>query len=138
MKEPQTLLYKKLMDQIPSPWPDNTLRQYIYNVNNQSKRCIVALDDDPTGTQTVHDIWALTSWDMESLHTALEYQEPAVYILTNSRSMSLHEAKLINQEIVSNLHIVAQKIGRPVTIVSRSDSTLRGHFPGGSDSIRHA
>ena len=136
MNEPQPALFEDMIKQLPSPWQDGTLRRKIYEENKESGRCIVALDDDPTGTQTVHDIWVLTSWDDESIRLALADNEPALYFLTNSRSMPFVDAQDINREIVTNLLCVAQEIRRPITLVSRSDSTLRGHFPGETDTIQ--
>jgi len=136
MNEPQPVLFEDMIKQLPSPWQDGMLRRKIYEGNKESGRCIVALDDDPTGTQTVHDIWVLTSWDDESIRSALLDYEPALYFLTNSRSMPCANAQALNREIVTNLLRVAQQVGRPVTLVSRSDSTLRGHYPGEIDAIQ--
>jgi uncharacterized protein YgbK (DUF1537 family) len=54
----------------------------------------------------------------------------AFYILTNSRSLPLTEAKKLNKEIGHKLKAVSQLKSREFVIISRSDSTLRGHFPG--------
>lgn len=64
--------------------------------------------------------------------------EPAVYILTNSRSLSLCDAKKLNREIASNLVQAARQEGRPIKVVSRSDSTLRGHYPGEVDALHES
>lgn len=43
-------------------WPGNPL-EYLSSMECQSKsKVLVVLDDDPTGTQTVHDIEVLTEW----------------------------------------------------------------------------
>lgn len=136
MDEPQPVPFKSLIDQQPPPWQDNMLRRKIYEGNKVSDRCIVALDDDPTGTQTVHGIWVLTRWDEESIRSALADSEHALYFLTNSRGMPLADATAVNREIITNLFRVAQQMGRPITLVSRSDSTLRGHYPGETDAIQ--
>jgi hypothetical protein len=47
---------------------------------------LVVLDDDPTGTQTVHDVPVLTVWDVDTLRAALAQPGPCFYILTNSRT----------------------------------------------------
>lgn len=88
---------------------------------------LIVLDDDPTGTQTVHDTPVLTTWDLEALRAEFEQPGPCFYILTNSRSLVANDAKALNHEIATNLRAAAD--GKPFTVVSRSDSTLRGHFP---------
>jgi len=138
MPEPQPVSFEQFIRNFPQPWFDTKLRKQIKRHVKETRRCIVALDDDPTGTQTVHDIWVVTQWDGVSLRKALADDEPAVYILTNSRSFSLSEAQEINREIGSNLVQAARLEGRPLTIVSRSDSTLRGHYPGEVDALKES
>jgi uncharacterized protein YgbK (DUF1537 family) len=138
MTEPAPLLKEDLFRALPPLWPDRTLRQQIYAHNTRAGRCVVALDDDPTGTQTVHDIWVLTRWDVSDLRAALSDGETALYILTNSRSMSLADAQQVNREIAANLAQAARSAHRQITVVSRSDSTLRGHFPGEVDALGEA
>lgn len=99
---------------------------------------MIVLDDDPTGTQTVHDVLVLTEWSQEELRSALEQPEPVFYILTNSRSFSEEEAVTINQEIASNLALAATEAGVDFAVISRSDSTLRGHFPAETDTLMAA
>jgi len=95
-----------------------------------SGKTLVVLDDDPTGTQTVHDVPVLTVWDVESLAAELASGASCFYILTNSRSLLPADAEYLSGEIGANLRIAAQRTGREFAITSRSDSTLRGHFPG--------
>jgi hypothetical protein len=57
---------------------------------------VIVLDDDPTGTQTVHGVPVLTEWSIESLCVELQDDLPVVYLLTNSRSLPLEEAQAIN------------------------------------------
>ena len=99
---------------------------------------VVVLDDDPTGTQTVHSIPVLTDWSAEVLQSELQNDIPAFYILTNSRSLPLEHAQAINKEIGCNLRFASLKTGHDFVVISRSDSTLRGHFPGEVDSLAHA
>lgn len=89
-------------------------------------RVIVVLDDDPTGTQTVHDIHILTEWSQDQLEVA--FNEHVFYILTNSRSMTNDKAYQLVYEICSNVREVSRKLNKPYVIITRSDSTLRGHF----------
>lgn len=88
---------------------------------------LVVLDDDPTGTQTVHGIPVLTEWSESSLRAEFDSESPAFFILTNTRAMDPAEAEKVNTEIAKSLKSAAN--GNPFTVASRSDSTLRGHFP---------
>jgi uncharacterized protein YgbK (DUF1537 family) len=92
-----------------------------------SGRTLVVLDDDPTGTQSVADLPVLTRWSAADFEWAFAQQAPAVYVLTNTRSLDPAEAGKRNREVVRNALAVAD--GRAIGFVSRSDSTLRGHFP---------
>lgn len=135
MKEPHSISKNELFSSLPPVWPNETLRLEINQHIKKSNRCIVVLDDDPTGTQTVHDVWVLTQWQVEDLLNALHDDEPVLYILTNSRAMPLKEAQNISREIAFNLIKAGEKANRPITVVSRSDSTLRGHYPGEVDAL---
>jgi uncharacterized protein YgbK (DUF1537 family) len=94
-----------------------------------SRRLVVALDDDPTGTQTVHGIPVLTAWEPEMLHAVFAEPGNVCYILTNSRSMQPDDARALNLAIAEAIHAASEATGRPFTLISRSDSTLRGHYP---------
>ena len=61
------------------------------------------LDDDPTGTQTVHDVPVLTVWDVDTLRAEFAQPGPCFYILTNSRSLPADAAGKLNREIARNL-----------------------------------
>jgi uncharacterized protein YgbK (DUF1537 family) len=98
-------------------------------------RLLVVLDDDPTGTQTVHNIPVLTSWDTDTLRTEFARNLPCCYILTNSRSMPLAQAQALHHEIATNLRAASQATQRDFRLISRSDSTLRGHYPGETDAL---
>ena len=91
-------------------------------------RVLVVLDDDPTGTQSVYDLPVLLTWTPQNLHWALR-QAPAVYVLTNSRSLSPDQAARRNREVARAAFSAAEELRLRVAFVSRSDSTLRGHFP---------
>jgi uncharacterized protein YgbK (DUF1537 family) len=99
---------------------------------------LVVLDDDPTGTQTVHDVPVLTEWSVETLRNELKCKAPLFYVLTNSRSLPLSEACAVNREIGRHLAEAAQQADRAYAVASRSDSTLRGHFPGEVEALAGA
>ncbi len=90
---------------------------------------IIVLDDDPTGTQTVHDIPVLTEWSEAAISNELDRGTQLFYILTNSRSFTTDVAKDLGLEIASNIHTISSAKGKKCMVISRSDSTLRGHYP---------
>ncbi len=92
-------------------------------------RILIVLDDDPTGTQSVADLPVLMNWSPASLEWALGQGSPAVYVMTNSRSLGPPEAEARNREIARNAFAASEVLGVSIDFVSRSDSTLRGHFP---------
>ena len=101
---------------------------------------IIVLDDDPTGSQTVHGCLLLTRWDPVTLSEALQDPSPLFFILTNTRGMDAGRAADLTRNVCTNLRsaldglAAAGKAIQPV-LVSRSDSTLRGHYPVETDVI---
>ena len=90
---------------------------------------LVVLDDDPTGVQTVHDVSVYTDWEEESIRKGFEEKEAMFFILTNSRSFSVEETTKVHQDIAARVAKVARDLGQDFMIISRGDSTLRGHYP---------
>jgi uncharacterized protein YgbK (DUF1537 family) len=99
---------------------------------------LVVLDDDPTGTQSVAGLPVLTRWEAEDLDWALAQDAPAVYVLTNTRSLGEEDAASRNREVVAVALAAAERAGKRVSFVSRSDSTMRGHFPLETDVLSAA
>jgi uncharacterized protein YgbK (DUF1537 family) len=99
---------------------------------------VVVLDDDPTGTQSVYDLPVLTRWDPDDFRWAFDLDAPAVYVLTNSRSLDPAAAAALVPEVIEAARAAAAERGLTLTFVSRSDSTLRGHFPLETDAIAAA
>ena len=127
----------ELFARLPAEWPTD-LRPAIQAQVNAGRRKIVVLDDDPTGTQTVHGVPVLTQWPVQLLQSELENDRPALYILTNSRSLPPASARALNTEIGRNLTAAARLAERKFVVVSRSDSTLRGHFPAEVEALDQA
>lgn len=97
---------------------------------------IIVLDDDPTGSQTVHSCLLLTKWDVPTLKLGLLDTAPIFFILTNTRAMTPLQAAEITREVCQNLKIALAETGvEDFVVVSRSDSTLRGHYPVETDVI---
>jgi len=122
-----------------------------------TKPKIIVLDDDPTGSQTVHSCLLLTRWDVETLRLGLNDESPIFFVLTNTRALTPEEAADRTREVCHNLKLALEADTPPrngegsqtplsnpppltggqggVLIVSRSDSTLRGHYPVETDVI---
>ncbi|WP_172370793.1 four-carbon acid sugar kinase family protein [Sporosarcina jiandibaonis] len=90
---------------------------------------IIVLDDDPTGVQTVHGISVYTDWSIESLEKGFEEENAMFFILTNSRGFTAAETTKAHTEIAANIVEVAKKLNKDFIVISRGDSTLRGHYP---------
>ena len=101
----------------------------------KSEKTIVVLDDDPTGTQTCYDVTVLISWRAELITEELKKKPSILYILTNSRSLPENDAVKRTLEICNNLKAAVKESEREIVVISRSDSTLRGHFPAEVDAI---
>lgn len=95
----------------------------------KSRKKIVVLDDDPTGVQTVHGVSVYTDWTEESIRQGFEEENRLFYILTNSRGFTVKQTSDAHREIAAAVSKTAGEMGREFLIMSRSDSTLRGHYP---------
>ncbi len=100
------------------------------------RRKIVVLDDDPTGVQTVHDVSVYTDWTEESIRSGFAEEGPLFYILTNSRGFTAAQTTQVHKDIAHRVARVAKETGVPYVIMSRSDSTLRGHYPLETELLR--
>jgi uncharacterized protein YgbK (DUF1537 family) len=116
------------LDDLPPPWADDLLPEIRAEIA-RSKRRLVVLDDDPTGTQTTHGVLVVTEWSEAALQTALREDRPALFVLTNSRSLPEPEAVALAKEAGRNLALAARSLGLEVAPGYRGDSTLRGHYP---------
>ncbi|MEK8089413.1 four-carbon acid sugar kinase family protein [Thermithiobacillus plumbiphilus] len=96
---------------------------------------IIVLDDDPTGSQTVHGCLLLTRWNVATLREALADASPLFFVLTNTRGMDAERAAAITREVCRNLKAALAGSDIQPVLVSRSDSTLRGHYPVETDVI---
>lgn len=117
-----------LFNTLPPEWNADVLPQIEAEVHADSRK-VVVLDDDPTGTQTVHGVPVVTDWSTEMLSSVFQHPDSLFYVLTNSRSLSPDAAEALNAEIAMNLLRAKEATGRDFVLISRSDSTLRGHYP---------
>lgn len=51
-----------VLKSLPSEWPEDPIEEIHALETQNNSKILVVLDDDPTGTQTVHDIEVLTEW----------------------------------------------------------------------------
>lgn len=129
------LSYEEVLAKYPLPKEaeiDAMLKPLIESDPNK----IVVLDDDPTGVQTVHDISVFTNWKDSSLKEAFNESNKVFYIMTNSRGMTPDETTKAHQEIIKATTKTATETGKPYFYISRSDSTLRGHYPLETELLR--
>jgi len=110
-------------------WEERELDELLKRYAVPLRRKLIVLDDDPTGVQTVHGIRVITAVDERLLEQAFVSRENLFYILTNSRGGSEAEASRLNRRIAAMLLSLSAKTGMPFTLISRGDSTLRGHYP---------
>ena len=137
MIEPSPIALQTLLDSLPPEWPEDVL-PLIQDEARAQGRVVVALDDDPTGTQTVHSIDVVTEWSVLTLADALASASTAFYVLTNSRALPADSAVALAREVGANLAQASRETGRDVVVFSRSDSTLRGHYPVEVDAVGEA
>lgn len=105
------------------------LEQMLAEEIKKSNKKFVVLDDDPTGVQTVHDITVFTDWSVESMKKGFALKDKIFYVLTNSRGLTAAQTTALHKEIAANVMEAASQMNQEFAVISRSDSTLRGHFP---------
>jgi len=108
---------------------DKEVDQLYHEALKKLNKKIVVLDDDPTGVQTVHDIYVYTSWDEETMTEGFQDENSVFFILTNSRGFTSDYTKKVHEEIGHTLEKVSKKTGKDYILISRSDSTMRGYYP---------
>jgi uncharacterized protein YgbK (DUF1537 family) len=119
------------------PVPDEAdLQRRLDRALDGLDRKIVVLDDDPTGVQTVHDIPVYTQWSKEALREGFREAGNLFFVLTNSRSFSSEKTERVHREIAESLAAVSAETGHHFLLISRGDSTLRGHYPLETETLR--
>ena len=131
------LNYSDMISNLPPEWKEDILPSIRADAIS-SGRTVIVLDDDPTGTQTVSDVPILAGWSVDEIAEEFLANTPLVFVLTNSRSMPANDAERLASEIGANICAASERTGRAYTVISRSDSTLRGHFPGEVDALADA
>ena len=129
------LPFAATLEALAPEWPDGDFRARIRQRLAATGTAVVVIDDDPTGTQTAHDVPILTTWGEAELCEELRRGGPAFYVLTNSRALPRRQAGGLARALGRNLAAAARSAGRGLAVVSRGDSTLRGHYPAETDAL---
>lgn len=116
-----------LLDAAPPELALPDARARIAADNRRANRRIGVLDDDPTGSQSVHGVQVVTVFDQAEYRSALTDPGSVCFVLTNSRSLDEAEARTLNHRVSADLYALEPEHGGITEIVSRSDSCLRGH-----------
>jgi len=112
---------------LPPPLVLPDARERIRAARAASGRRTAVLDDDPTGSQAVHDVSVVTVLDAGEYAEGLREPGATCFVLTNTRSLPEAEAVELTGRAGRDLLELGRRLGAPVDVVSRSDSTLRGH-----------
>jgi uncharacterized protein YgbK (DUF1537 family) len=112
----------------PEPDVTSLLLEIRRSLDDPRNRLLV-LDDDPTGVQTMQNIEILTTWEPDLVDRTLGEQLRILYLLTNSRALEESAAVKLTASVVAVLRSAAVKNQIRFSPISRSDSTLRGHYP---------
>jgi len=129
------LLHTEVKNTVPGFNDENKIETEYLAARQINPKPLLILDDDPTGIQTVHGISLYTQWDIKIMQGIFRKRETA-FILTNTRAFHPEKATAIISEIMLNALKVSQETGIDFEIISRSDSTLRGHWPLETSLIR--
>lgn len=119
----------EVLSALPAPHVIENARADVVRTLAATATKIAVIDDDPTGTQVVSGLPMIADWTDESLDWAIEKADTAFVVLTNSRSLDVEAAVEVNTEIGRRIARRSAVLGIDVRCISRSDSTLRGHFP---------
>ena len=122
------VLKGELFDRLPSV-DEQKFRDGLKAALKGFNKKIVVLDDDPTGVQTVNGISVYTDWTAASIAAGFAEDKSMFFILTNSRAFSADKTRAEHKKIAERLCAAAKDFGKDFVLVSRSDSTLRGHYP---------
>jgi len=124
------------LESLTSAYPpplSEAMRGGIRRACREAGLTICVIDDDPTGTQTVHGVPVYMTWDVNTLREAIGF--PVFFLSVNTRSLPEAEARHAYYEIGRNLrHVIGGDLSR-LRVASRSDSTLRGYFPLDVDAL---
>ncbi|MHB1235478.1 MAG: four-carbon acid sugar kinase family protein, partial [Microbacteriaceae bacterium] len=127
--------FAEVVQAAPPPMVIPDARTRIREGNAAAGRRFAVLDDDPTGSQSVHGVSMVTVPEPEEYARGLAEPGSVCFILTNSRSLGEPDAVAINRAAGEALWTLQSGLGGPVAVVSRGDSTLRGHVTAEVDAL---
>ncbi len=128
--------YQERIEKYPQPEKENTdilLEKALQSLDIK----LVVLDDDPTGIQTVHGVSVYTDWTASSILEGFQEDSRLFFILTNSRAMTSEQSAKVHSEIAEYVVSAARITNKRYMMISRSDSTLRGHYPLETNILRN-
>ena len=123
----QRLSLDPTLSLLPPEWPEDPLPDIRSHISERGEK-IVVVDDDPMGVQASFGVTVLMDWSLHTLVDDFRSNTRPTFVVTNSRGMSAMDAERLVDEIVCNLTNAARMVDRPVVIIGRADSTLRGHY----------
>lgn len=97
---------------------------------------IIVLDDDPTGVQTVNGVNVYTDWTEASIADGFSEVNRMFFVLTNSRAFTVEKTRAEHKKIAERILSAARRFNKKFMVISRSDSTLRGHYPLETETLR--
>jgi uncharacterized protein YgbK (DUF1537 family) len=123
----------RLLASLPPEYPEDLTQRIEDELKGRPYEMVVYLEDDSTGVQKSHDVYLITDYSERGIRTGIlaarEAGHRLSFILTNSRALSARQAEEMNRRTALTLGELARDNGLTLRIGSRSDSTLRGHFP---------
>ena len=119
---------------LPPEWPEDPAPTIRAAIAGRGEKAVV-IDDDPMGTQSVANVALLAEWPVPAIVDELRNGLRGVFLLTNSRSMPLGEAVDTVSRAGRNLRDALARAGESPVVISRIDSTLRGHYPAEADAL---
>ncbi|KAA1282663.1 MAG: hypothetical protein EGP12_06585, partial [SAR202 cluster bacterium] len=122
------------LDSLPPLWSEDLIPE-IQTILEAYPSMVFVLDDDPTGAQTVHNASFLTQWSLDVLLSERYQPEEATFLLINTRAKTEEQAVKINTDLGMEFSKLSRQLKIPISVISRSDSTLRGHFPAEVDAL---
>lgn len=118
-----------VFNQIPQKPDESVVDMQLKTELKKLEKKIIVLDDDPTGVQTVHDISVYTDWETDSIRKGFLEENSMFFILTNSRGFTEAQTIKAHKEIAERICKIAKETQKEFLVISRGDSTLRGHYP---------
>ena len=119
---------QETLEGLPPEWPEDPGPVIRAAIDRRGEKTVV-IDDDPMGTQSVANVSLLTEWSADAIADELRNNLRGVFLLTNTRSMPVGEAVDTVERAGRNLRAAIRRTGATPIVISRIDSTLRGHYP---------